>query len=82
VPQARQRQGRGPQVAPRGAAVGRGRGQAAASASPKTGERRSLRKIAAELAALGHLNVNGGPYSAKSVKSMINGPLAGRRRKN
>ena len=49
-------------------------------ASPKTG-RRSLRKIAAELAALGHLNVNGGPYSAKSVKSMINGPLAGRRRK-
>ena len=31
-------------------------------ASPKTGERRSLRKIAAELAALGHLNVNGQPY--------------------
>jgi hypothetical protein len=30
-------------------------------ASPKTGERRSLRKIAAALAALGHLNVNGRP---------------------
>jgi hypothetical protein len=29
-------------------------------ASPKTGERRSLRKIAAR----GHLNVNGQPYSA------------------
>ena len=43
-------------------------------ASPKTGERRSLRKIAAELAALGHLNVNGQPYSAKSVRSMIEGP--------
>ena len=43
-------------------------------ASPKTGERRSLRKIAAELAALGHLNVNGQPYSAKSVRSMVEGP--------
>ena len=43
-------------------------------ASPKTGERRSLRKIAAELAALGHLNVNSRPYSAKSVRSMIEGP--------
>ena len=39
-------------------------------ASRKTGERRSLRKIAAELAALGHLNVNGRPYSAKSVRSI------------
>ena len=37
-------------------------------------ERRSLRKIAAELAVLGHLNVNCRPYSAKSVRSMIEGP--------
>ena len=44
-----------------------------ARASPKTGERWSLRKIAKELAALGHLNVNGRPYSAKSVRSMIRG---------
>jgi hypothetical protein len=43
-------------------------------ASPNTGERRSLRKIAAELATLGHLNVNGRPYSAKSVRSMFEGP--------
>ena len=47
-------------------------------ASPKTGERRSLRKIAAELAALGHVNVNGRPYSAKSVRSMIEGPARAR----
>jgi Resolvase, N terminal domain len=49
-----------------------------ASGSPKTGERSSLRKIAAELAALGHLNVNGRPYSAKSVRSMIEGPARAR----
>jgi DNA invertase Pin-like site-specific DNA recombinase len=42
-------------------------------ASPLTGKRRSLRKIAKELAALGHVNVNGRPYSAKSVRSMIRG---------
>jgi DNA invertase Pin-like site-specific DNA recombinase len=40
-------------------------------ASPKTGERRSLRKIAAELAASGHLNERGAPYSAKSVRAML-----------
>jgi hypothetical protein len=40
-------------------------------ASPKTGERRSLRKIAAELAAMGHLNERGAPYSAKSVRAML-----------
>jgi DNA invertase Pin-like site-specific DNA recombinase len=39
--------------------------------SPKTGERRSLRTIAAELAAAGHLNTNGQPYSAKSVRAML-----------
>ena len=40
-------------------------------ASPKTGDRRSLRKISAELAALGHLNERGAPYSAKSVRAML-----------
>jgi DNA invertase Pin-like site-specific DNA recombinase len=40
-------------------------------ASPKTGERRSLRAIAAELAAAGYVNHNGRPYSAKSVRSML-----------
>ena len=40
-------------------------------ASPKTGERRSLRKISAELAALGYLNERGAPYSAKSVRAML-----------
>jgi len=40
-------------------------------ANPKTGERRSLRKIAAELAAAGHLNANGKPFAAKSVQAMI-----------
>lgn len=42
-------------------------------ASPKTRERRSLRKISAELAELGHLNERGSPYSAKSVRAMLNG---------
>lgn len=42
-------------------------------ASPKTGERRSLRDIAADLAAAGHLNVNGKPYNAKSIRAMIEG---------
>jgi DNA invertase Pin-like site-specific DNA recombinase len=40
-------------------------------ASPKTGDRRSLRKISAELAALGYLNERGAPYSAKSVRAML-----------
>ncbi len=47
-------------------------------ASPKTGEPRSLCKIAAELAALGLLNVNDRPCSAKSVRSMIEGPARAR----
>jgi DNA invertase Pin-like site-specific DNA recombinase len=42
-------------------------------ASPKTGERRSLRDVAAELAAKGHLNANGRPYNAKSVRAMLKG---------
>jgi len=36
-----------------------------ARVSPKTGKRRSLREIVAELAALWHLHANGKPYGAK-----------------
>ena len=43
---------------------------------PKRGVR-SLRTIAAELAAAGYLNERGAPYSAKSIASMLS---AGRRR--
>jgi DNA invertase Pin-like site-specific DNA recombinase len=39
--------------------------------SPKTGEKRSLREIAAELATLGHLAPSGKPYGAESVKRML-----------
>lgn len=42
-------------------------------ASPKTGERRSLRQISAELARAGHVNERGKPYSAKSVRAMLKG---------
>jgi DNA invertase Pin-like site-specific DNA recombinase len=38
--------------------------------SPKGGQR-SLRDISAELARLGHVNANGRPFSASSIKSMI-----------
>jgi DNA invertase Pin-like site-specific DNA recombinase len=41
--------------------------------SPK-GHRRSLRDIARELAAMGHTNKRGAPYSASCIKSMIDGP--------
>lgn len=41
--------------------------------SPKTGRRRSLRKIAAELAALGHVGPAGAPYHAGSVRRMLGG---------
>jgi DNA invertase Pin-like site-specific DNA recombinase len=37
----------------------------------KTGERRSLRKISAGLAAAGFLNERGQPFAAKSVKAML-----------
>ncbi len=40
-------------------------------ANPKTGERRSLRKISVELVKLGHVNERGKPYSAKSVRGML-----------
>jgi hypothetical protein len=39
--------------------------------SPKTGLRRSLRTIAAELAALGHLGPSGEPYHASSIRHML-----------
>jgi DNA invertase Pin-like site-specific DNA recombinase len=40
-------------------------------ANPKTGKRRSLREISAELAAAGHLNQNGRPFHPKSVQAML-----------
>jgi DNA invertase Pin-like site-specific DNA recombinase len=43
-------------------------------ASPLNGERRSLRKIAEELAAMGYTNERGQPFNPKSVKAMIDGP--------
>jgi len=39
--------------------------------SPKTGESRTLREIADELAALGHLSPSGRPYLPGSVKNML-----------
>jgi DNA invertase Pin-like site-specific DNA recombinase len=39
--------------------------------SPKTGKARSLREIAAQLAAVGHFGVSGGPYTASSVRHML-----------
>jgi hypothetical protein len=41
--------------------------------NPKTGERRSLRSIAAELAQLGYVNVNGRPFAAESIQAMVQG---------
>jgi hypothetical protein len=40
-------------------------------ASPKTGERRSLRKISAELEKAGYLNECGRPYNPNSIKLML-----------
>jgi DNA invertase Pin-like site-specific DNA recombinase len=39
--------------------------------NPKTGKRRSLRTIAAELAVLGHVGPSGKPYHAGSVRHML-----------
>jgi hypothetical protein len=39
--------------------------------SPKTGKKRSLRAISAELAATGHLAPSGSAYSASSVRHML-----------
>jgi hypothetical protein len=40
-------------------------------ASPKTGQRMSLRKIAAALAEAGHLNEHGQPFNPKSIVAMV-----------
>lgn len=42
-------------------------------ASPKTGERRSLREISRLLAAAGHMNERGKPFNPNSVRAMIEG---------
>ena len=39
--------------------------------SPKTGQRRSLRAIAAELAMLGHVGPSAEPYHAGSIRHML-----------
>jgi DNA invertase Pin-like site-specific DNA recombinase len=44
-------------------------------ANPKTGKRLSLRKIAAELAKAGHMNVNGREFNPASIKAMVEGPM-------
>lgn len=41
--------------------------------NPKTGRRRSYRQIAATLAEAGHLNDNGRPFAAASVRAMVQG---------
>jgi DNA invertase Pin-like site-specific DNA recombinase len=45
---------------------------------PRGGPRPSLRHISAELARRGYLNVNGVPYSAKSIDAMLGQRLAAR----
>jgi hypothetical protein len=40
-------------------------------ASPKTGQRRTLQTISAELASAGYLNSRGKPFSASAIKSML-----------
>jgi hypothetical protein len=42
--------------------------------NPKTGQRLSLRRIAAALAEAGHLNERGHPYNPQSVRAMLRGP--------
>jgi DNA invertase Pin-like site-specific DNA recombinase len=39
--------------------------------NPKTGQRLSLRAIAAELAAQGLVNMHGRPFAAESIQAMI-----------
>jgi DNA invertase Pin-like site-specific DNA recombinase len=39
--------------------------------NPRTGKRRSLRQVSAELAELGYVADSGNPYGAESVKRMI-----------
>lgn len=42
--------------------------------NPVTHKHKSLRKVAAELAAAGHRNERGQPFNPKSVRAMIEGP--------
>ena len=44
-------------------------------ASPKTGERRSLRKISGMLFHAGYKNERSQPFNPKSVQSMLDGPM-------
>jgi hypothetical protein len=39
--------------------------------NPKTGERRSLRAIAAELEQQGYVNIRGEQFAAESIKAMV-----------
>jgi hypothetical protein len=39
--------------------------------NPKTGQRLSLRSIAAELASQGTVNMHGRPYAAASIQAMV-----------
>jgi hypothetical protein len=41
--------------------------------NPKTGQRLSLRAIAAELERHGHVNMHGGRFAAASIQVMIRG---------
>ena len=43
-------------------------------ASPLSGERMSLQRIAERLAEAGYINEKGKPYNRKSVFAMVNGP--------
>lgn len=48
-------------------------------ASPKTGERRSFRDIAALLAEAGHVTKKGRPFTAMAIKRMVEGAAPGGR---
>ena len=41
--------------------------------NPKTGEKRSLRAIAQELARLGHVNGRGGVFAAAQIRRLVAG---------
>jgi DNA invertase Pin-like site-specific DNA recombinase len=51
-------------------------------ANPRTGERRSLREISAELEKLGFLNEWGRPYHAQSIRRMVEGERPARAEKD
>ena len=49
----------------------RGTGTSHHRRNRKTGERKSLRSIAAELARLGYVNVHDRPFAAELIKAMV-----------